>query len=367
MRVVQLNSGIRGLASYAINLVDHFRPLGDEHLVVSEAHWTKKDIGAFEASPRLIAGVLPWLGDIPALNRRLDEFKPDIIHHHHPSGRLDFHADRFKARYKAPLVTTVHMSVGSKRYMVDKAMHTLFMIDKRYFSTTDCYIAISRFVRNQMIELGIPKEKIVLLYAGVDPQLFKPSARPERDWLDVTFCGQITPEKGVDLLIRAVHDVSARRKIRLNLIGNGTHFERWKKWTALWPEINWIGFVKDATIVARTYAESDVVVLPTRWDEAFSYIPIEALSSGTAVIASATGGNLEAIQAGTTGFHFPQGDWKALCSILESADIAQLHAMGAAGRQYSLAHHTRELFGKKYERVYANLLRDPTRLEQVED
>jgi glycosyltransferase involved in cell wall biosynthesis len=241
------------------------------------------------------------------------------------------------------------------------------MIDKRYFSATDCYIAISRFVRDQMIALGIPREKIVLLYAGVDPTVFKPSPRPERDWLELTFCGQITPEKGVDLLIRAVHALSIKRKVRLNLIGNGTHFERWKKWTASWPEIRWLGFVKDAAIVAKTYAESDAVVLPTRWDEAFSYIPIESLSSGTAVIASATGGNLEAIQAGETGFHFPQGDWKALYSILESADTAQLRAMGTAGRQYSLAHHTRELFGKKYERVYANLLRDPSRLEQVED
>jgi glycosyltransferase involved in cell wall biosynthesis len=367
MHVAHLNPGIRGLASYAINLVDHFRPLGDDHLVISEAHWTKKDIGVFEAKPGLIAGILPWVGDIRAVYDRLDGFKPDIIHHHHPSGRLDFHVDRLKKRFGVPVVTTVHMSVGSNRYMVDRVMHSLFLLDKRFFSTTDCYVAISRFVMDQMIEIGLPREKIVLLYAGVDPDVYKPLPRPGRDWLELTFCGQITPEKGVDLLINAVHELSAKRKVRLNLIGNGTHFERWKKWTNDWPEIRWHGFVKDAATVAKTYAESDAVILPTRWDEAFSYIPIEALSSGTAVIASATGGNLEAIQAGQTGFHFPQGDWKALYAILESVDTAQLHQMGIAGRKYSLAHHTRELFGRKYERVYANLLRDPTHLEQVEE
>jgi glycosyltransferase involved in cell wall biosynthesis len=366
MKVAHFNPGIRGLASYAINLYDHFTPLGDSHLVVSEAHWTKKDIKAFEAKPMLLGGVLPWIGDMRAVEARLDEFKPDIIHHHHPSGRLDFHVDRFKARYKAPVVTTVHMSVGSKKYFIDKVMHSLFQVQRNSFKTTDCYIAISKFVRDQMIELNIPREKVVLLYAGVDENVFKPHPRPERDWLDVTFCGQITPEKGVDLLIRAVHELSSKRKVRLNLVGNGTHFERWKKWTKDWPEINWIGFVNGMAKVAQTYAESDVVVLPTRWDEAFSYIPIEALSSGTAVIASATGGNLEAIKNGETGYHFPQGDWKALYDILEGADANKLHEMGAKGREYCLQHHTRSLFGKKYAKVYANLLSNPSHLEQVE-
>lgn len=367
MRVAHLNPGIRGLATYAINLYDYFTRNGDEHLVLCEAHWTKKDIGAFEAKPRLLAGVLPWIGDINAAYAKLDEFKPDIIHHHHPSGRFDFHVDKLKARLGVPVVNTIHVSVGSKKYFVDKVMHGWFQLQRRYFETTDRYIAISKFVLRQLVELGIPKEKIVLLYAGVDQQVYEPLPRPERDWLDITFCGQITPEKGVDLLIRAVHELSSRRKVKLNLIGNGTHFKRWKSWTKGWPEIHWAGFLNAPEKVAEAYAITDVVVLPTRWDEAFSYVPIESLSSGTPVIASAAGGNLEAIQDGVTGFHFEKNDWRGLLRILEDADIDRLREMGRAGRAYCEKKHTLELFGQEYRKVYENLLSNPGKLPRLKN
>ena len=68
--------------------------------------------------------------------------------------------------------------------------------------------------------------------------------------------------------------------------------------------INWVGFLNSPEKVGEFYAKSDVTVLPTRWDEAFSYIPLESLSSGTAVIASRCGGNMEAIQENETGILF---------------------------------------------------------------
>jgi glycosyltransferase involved in cell wall biosynthesis len=367
MKIAHFNCGIRGIATYAINIYDYFQPRGWDQLVISEAPWTKRDIGAFQPGPHLLGGVIPWTTNMKALEAKLDEFQPDIIHGHHPSARMDFHLDRMKRKYGVPVVDTIHMSVGSKKYFIDKVMHTVFMLDMPYCKEVDCFVAISKFVRNQLIELGLPKEKIVLLYAGVNPEIYKPLPRERHDTLEICFIGQMTPEKGADMLIKAVHELSATRKVRLSLVGNGTHANVWRKWTKDWPEINWVGFLNSPAKVAEFYAKSDVCVLPTRWDEAFSYIPLESLSCGTPVIASAVGGNLEAIQSGQTGFHFERGDGKALYEILKNVEIERLWDMGAKGAEYCAKKHTLETFGRKYQALYENLKRDPAHLAPVED
>ena len=103
------------------------------------------------------------------------------------------------------------------------------------------------------------------------------------------------PEKGPDLLVKAVMELAKERKVKLNMIGNGNSEAALKRMSRGHEEVNWVGFVNSPRKVAEYYAKSDVVVLPTRWDEAFSYIPIEAMSSGTPVIASSTGGNTEIV------------------------------------------------------------------------
>ena len=109
---------------------------------------------------------MPWARNVGEVGEQLTEFQPDILHHHHPSGRLDFHISKFQKSLECPLVCTFHMSVGSRKYMVDKWMNAFFLATRRNFRNADCYVAISKFVKKQLEEIGgVPKEKIVLLYA----------------------------------------------------------------------------------------------------------------------------------------------------------------------------------------------------------
>ncbi|MDX9801121.1 MAG: glycosyltransferase family 4 protein, partial [Spirochaetia bacterium] len=118
--------------------------------------------------------------------------------------------------------------------------------------------------------------------------------------------------------------------------------------------------------VGEFYAKSDVTVLPTRWDEAFSYIPIESLSSGTAVIASRCGGNMEALQEGETGLLFKSGNYKELYEMLKKAEIPKLWEMGAKGREYILKNHTLDKFGNKYRSLYENVINDPDNIRAID-
>ncbi|MCL2481144.1 MAG: glycosyltransferase family 4 protein [Spirochaetaceae bacterium] len=367
MKIAHIHSGVRGIASYALNLYKYFEKTGDNTLIVSEARWTKQRIPVYEPKSLLIAGIMPWAKNIGEVEDKLLEFKPNILHHHHPSGRLDFNIKRFRTALDVPLICTFHMAVGSTKYTIDKMMNTFFRLTKRNFTDAACYVAISKFVREQLLRIGgIPKEKIVLLYAGVDPDIFKPVQYEQHDTLEILFVGQITPEKGIDRLIRIVQKLSEERKVRLSIIGNGTLRRILMKKTKNNPIINWVGFLNSPEKVGEYYAKSDVTVLPVRWDEAFSYIPIESLSSGTPVIASRLGGTTEIIQEGKTGFLFTARKYDELYGILKNIEITKLWEMGALGREYILQKHTLETFGAKYKSLYENVINNPGNINQID-
>ncbi len=367
MKIAHIHSGVRGIASYALNLYNYFESAGDKTLIVSEAKWTKKRIPVYEPKSYLIGGVMPWARNVGEVEDHLKDFNPDILHHHHPSGRLDFFTSRFQKSLDCPLVCTFHMSVGSRKYMVDKWMNAFFIATRRNFKKADCYVAISKFVKKQLEEIGgVPREKIVLLYAGVNPDVFAPVSYENHDTLNITFVGQITPEKGIDQLINVVTRLSEYRKVKLNIVGNGTLKPFLMKKTQHNRAINWVGFLNSPEKVGEFYAKSDVTVLPTRWDEAFSYIPIESLSSGTAVIASRCGGNMEAIQENETGFLFSPGKGDELFDILKNVEIPRLWDMGAKGREYILEKHTLQTFGDKYKMLYTDLLKNPFYPRQID-
>ncbi len=188
----------------------------------------------------------------------------------------------------------------------------------------------------------------------------------KHDTLNITFVGQITPEKGIDQLINVVTRLSKYRKVKLHIVGNGTLKPLLMKKTQNNRVINWVGFLNSPEKVGEFYAKSDVTVLPTRWDEAFSYIPIESLSSGTAVIASRCGGNMEAIQEKETGYLFTPGKGDELFEILKNVEIPRLWEMGAKGREYILKKHTLKTFGDKYKMLYSDLLKNPSYPRQID-
>lgn len=368
MKVAHINPGVRGLASYALNLYNYFAKADDvNNLIISSAKWRKQPIPVVELDHFLIGKVLPWPKRVKQAEEKLLDFKPDILHHHHPSGRLDFYIAKFKRKLNVPMVCTVHMSVGSRKYFVDKVMNGFFLAVRSQVSQADVYVAISQFVKKQLEEMGgVPKERIVLLYAGVDEKIFKPIDRTPHDTLEVAFVGQIMHEKGVDLLINAVIELAKTRKIRLSIIGDGNFKSILQSRTQNNPEIIWVGYLSGQDKVAEFYAKSDVVVLPNRWDEAFSYIPLEAMSSGTAIIASRVGGNAEAIIESETGLLFNVGDEVELLRLLRDTEMETFWEMGRKGREHVLKHFTLDQFGAKYHSLYENLLTDPQNIRQID-
>jgi glycosyltransferase involved in cell wall biosynthesis len=170
--------------------------------------------------------------------------------------------------------------------------------------------------------LGAPPGRTRVIYGGADPRRFAPDATADRD--GVLFVGRLTPHKGIDQLICALPPGAA-----LRIAGGGGHDARppERDYPALLRrlaqdrEVAFLGPVPDRDLPGL-YRGAAVLALPSLErtcygravpvSELLGLAALEAMSSGTPVVASRTGGLAEIVVDGETGFLVEPGDVEAL-------------------------------------------------------
>jgi L-malate glycosyltransferase len=159
------------------------------------------------------------------------------------------------------------------------------------------------------------------------------------DDIVITFAGQVRGNKGVDLLIDAAASIPEPRA-RFLIVGECRDKSRFPdSYTpeslaadiAHDPRIRYIGYRSD---IQNVYHSSDIIVMPSRWDEPFGLINIEAGATRRPIVAAAVGGIPEIVVHGETGFLFERGDLKSFAGYLNQlVGNEQLRKkMGQAGR-----------------------------------
>lgn len=99
------------------------------------------------------------------------------------------------------------------------------------------------------------------------------------------------------------------------------------------PWFHHVGWHEFSTI-KRFYQESDICVFPSRWEEPFGLVAVEAMATGRPVVVGDVGGLQEIVVHGETGFIYPRNDAAALAGHLRTLldDAALRKRMGDAGR-----------------------------------
>lgn len=130
----------------------------------------------------------------------------------------------------------------------------------------------------------------------------------------VTVIAQLIPEKGVDLVIRALAELP--KKAVLWIVGAGAQADELRALAGTSGVESRVYFWGLQRHVEPFLQASDCFVLPSRWQEAAGLVVLEAQAAGLPVVASRIGGIPEYVAEGQSGLLFTPNDARDLAAQL---------------------------------------------------
>jgi glycogen(starch) synthase len=181
----------------------------------------------------------------------------------------------------------------------------------------------------------------IVIENGFRDDLFREDPTTPRD-RDLLFVGRLVSDKGVDILLRALATLAGLGlRPDLTVVGEGPErgdLEVLVRDLGLTREVTFAGLV-DSEALAATYRRHRVVVVPSRYEEPFGLVALEAIACGCTVVGSSGGGLPQAI--GPCGLTFPNGDAAALAVRLEEIlSQPETNRRLRAGAEAHLARHS---------------------------
>ncbi len=178
-------------------------------------------------------------------------------------------------------------------------------------SLADLLIAPTRFLATKLSAI-VPAGRLRVVRLGIDTERLQAVAPATGDeTLRLAFIGQVSPHKGVDLLVRAVRQLPPEgRPVALELHGGATAPGYERRLRALAGDDARIRFAGPFAHgrLADILAAVDVVVAPSIWYENSPLTILEAQAARRPVITAAMGGMAELVRDGVDGLHFAPGD-----------------------------------------------------------
>jgi colanic acid/amylovoran biosynthesis glycosyltransferase len=314
------------------------------------------------------ASVIPFkmTGLAPLYIRKLKSLGPALLHAHF--GPCALRAMPLARALNIPLLVTFQgydatvydeYARDSKHYS-----HRVYVRKRKTLETGSALlIAVSDFIRHELVRQGLSPEKIITHYVGVDSELFRPDPAIPREPI-ILFTGRLAEKKGCEYLIRAMAQIQqTTAEGELVIIGDGPlrgDLERLAG--GCLRRYRFLGF-QPPQVVKQWMNRSLVFGAPSlraRCGDAEGYPNTfaEAQSMGLPVVSFDADGVREAVSHGSTGFLAPERDHDALAHylqlLLNNKDLC--NRMSAAARQYVCQHFnlTKQTF--ELEQIYRRVL-----------
>ena len=238
----------------------------------------------------------------------------DILHCHaaYPQAYV---GATFKNIFKRPVVVRPH---GSD-IVPGGRMRKNASLEKRVrlaLLRADAIIAQGNYLRDVILELGIPQDKIVIINNGVDLASYTDSEAFPHPRPYILALGNLIRRKGFDILLKAFKGIREQR-VDLLIAGAGREAQSLKimaRELGLEQQVHFLGVVTGQEKI-NLYKSALFFVCPSR-KEPFANVILEALAAGLPVVASAVDGNLELVHHEKHGLLFPVDDCDALTGAL---------------------------------------------------
>lgn len=228
------------------------------------------------------------LGAAIAINRRIAELKPEVVHGHGSKGGVYARANGLFSGNSPVRIYTPHG--GSLNYEPGSLSHRIFMAMEALLATrTDALLFESAFIASRFEAfVGKPKGLARIIPNGVSKEEFAP-VQTRADAADLLYVGELRDAKGIDTLIEAMALLGRRGLTpRLLLIGGGPNraaLERQAQEAGLADRIVF-GSPRPAR---EAFALGRAMVVPSRF-ESLPYIVLEAAAAGIPLVATNVGG-----------------------------------------------------------------------------
>jgi D-inositol-3-phosphate glycosyltransferase len=292
---------------------------------------------------------------------------------------------QLKARLQIPQVHTYH-SIGAVKFKTTgetpEIAQTRLDVEKTLLEQADCVVSTSPNEEADLRKLVSKKGTVQIIPCGTDTQRYglgnQEQAREQLgldpDMPMVAYVGRFDPRKGIDTLIRAwakLSDLSVSSasgqtpKGQVYIVGGSrpgsaddeetTRLKSLVKELDLEETVVFTGRVSEADLLLY-YTAANVCVIPSHY-EPFGLVALEAMASGTPVIASDVGGLKYTVRPNVTGLLVPPKDPEALAEAL-----SQVFEHPEMWKRYGVAaqKHVQEVFSwsgvaAQLKELYASL------------
>lgn len=208
-----------------------------------------------------------------------------------------------KKELNKPLVFHVHSTEQGRS--VGGGSPTISSIEQYGGDVADGVITVSYAMRDELVRIGFPEEKIHVCWNGIDPNKYDPSKISKENVLNLRqrydinddeiflfFIGRLVTVKGINQLIEAIPDIiESYPSVKLVVLGVGDledHLKSRVDELEIQDHVIFrTEFVSEEERIIH-YAASDIVVLPSLY-EPFGIVCTEAMSMQKPVIVGARG------------------------------------------------------------------------------
>jgi glycosyltransferase involved in cell wall biosynthesis len=234
------------------------------------------------------------------------KIKPDIIH-------TSFLRENFLAII-AGRVSGVK-GIFSSVHRIEPKTKIQAFFNKLYSNGLTKFIVTSRVAEKYLLNEGVNKGKIVLVYNGIELPPEKINPKTKKDKVSIGFIGRLSEEKNVSLLLKAISGLKDKDRVEVLIVGDGPERGRLEKESEELSVDKLVSFKGYSDNPSQYYKKIDVLVLPSKI-EVFPMVVLEALSYEVVVVSSDVGGVSEVIVDKENGFLFESQDFEGLTEII---------------------------------------------------
>lgn len=253
-----------------------------------------------------------------------------------------------------------------------RAIKALEIFERFVYRRARIVTVISEWFRRRLLSKGVPPSKLRVIPNFVDTEFMQPGSRRNdfstahnlNDKFVVLYAGNIGLTQGFETILEAAHLLCRLPELCILIVGDGAR-RGWLELQLAEKQLTTVVLLpyQPRSVVPRIYASADICLVPLKRGTSHQTFPSKIytiMAAGRSVVASADPDSELAwvVEEAGCGWTVPPDDAPALAAAIERAYLRKddLRMLGLRGRDYVIAHHSRQAVSRQYDALIRDLV-----------